>query len=57
MTTRWKTCVAVIRTMATHRVTYRFLGLRLVTLGVSQGGPLGEAFGDVVCVPLGGCTE
>ncbi|MBX8511937.1 gp19.5 family protein [Pseudomonas cichorii] len=57
MTTRWKTVVAVTRTLATHRVTYRFLGLLLVTLGVSQGGPLGEAFGDVVCVLLGGCVE
>lgn len=57
MTTRWRTCVAVIRTLATHRVTYRFLGLLLVTLGVSQGGPLGEAFGNVVCVLLGGCDR
>ncbi|WP_371928419.1 gp19.5 family protein [Pseudomonas sp. BGI-2] len=44
-------------TLATHRVTYRFLGLLLVTLGVAQGGPLVEAFGDVVCVLLGGCAE
>lgn len=57
MTTRWKTCVAVLRTLATHRVTYRFLGLLLVSLGVSQGDPLGEAFGNVVCVLLGGCAE
>lgn len=45
MTTRWKNCVAVIRTLATHRVTYRFLGLLLVTLGVSQGGPLAKPLG------------
>ncbi|MFW9088141.1 gp19.5 family protein [Pseudomonas sp. P2758] len=38
--------------MATHRVTYRFLGLLLVSLGVSQGGPLVETFGNVVCVLL-----
>jgi len=57
MTTRWTTFVAVIRTLATHRVTYRFLGLLLVAFGVSQGGPLGEAFGNVVCVLLGGCAE
>ncbi|MNJ81188.1 hypothetical protein D3C77_798720 [compost metagenome] len=57
MTTRWKTFVAVIRTLATHRVTYRFLGLLLVSLGVSQGGPLVEHFGNVVCLLLGGCTE
>ena len=55
MTTRWKTCVAVIRTLATHRVTYRFLGLLLVSLGVAQGGPMVEGLGDVVCVVLGGC--
>lgn len=57
MTTRWwKTCVAVIRTLATHRATYRFLALLFVSLGVVQGGPLVERFGDVVCVLLGGCT-
>ncbi|WP_419789377.1 gp19.5 family protein [Pseudomonas petrae] len=56
MTTQWvTTCVAVLRTLATHRVTYRFLGLLAVTLGVTQGGPLVQAFGDVVCVLLGGC--
>ena len=57
MTTRWwKTCVAVIRTLATHRATYRFLALLFVGLGVVQGGPLVERFGDVVCVLLGGCA-
>ena len=56
MTTRWTTCFAVLRTLATHRVTYRFLGLLLVSLGVAQGGPLVEGFGDVVCVLLGGCV-
>ena len=41
MTTRWwKTCVALL----------------LVSLGVVQGGPLVELFGDVVCVLLGGCA-
>lgn len=50
MTTRWKTVVAVTRTLATHRVTYRFLGLLLVSLGVSQGGHLVESFGDIVCI-------
>lgn len=55
MTTRWKTCVAVLRNLATHRVTYRFLGLLLVTLGAAQGGPLVEGLGDVVCVLLGDC--
>ncbi|MGY1448476.1 gp19.5 family protein [Pseudomonas chlororaphis] len=56
MTTRWKICVAVIRTLATHRVTYRFLGLLLVSPGVAQGDPLVEGFGNVVCVLLGGCA-
>lgn len=55
MTTRWKTCVAVLRTLATYRVTYRFLGLLLFTLGAAPGSPLVESFGDVVCVLLGGC--
>lgn len=41
---RCKTCVAVLRTLATHRVTYQFFGLLLVTLGVAQGGPLVEGF-------------
>ncbi|MGY2293649.1 gp19.5 family protein [Pseudomonas sp. SDO528_S397] len=44
-----------IRTLATHRVTCRFLGLLLVSLGVSQGGPLVEGLGNVVCVLLSGC--
>lgn len=57
MPARWKTCVAVIRTLATHRVTCRFLALLLVSLGVVQGGPLVERFGDVVCVLLGVCAE
>lgn len=57
MTTRWKTCVDVLRTLATHRVTYRFLGLLLVTLGGSQGGPLIEAFGEVACILLGDCSN
>ncbi|WP_219734076.1 MULTISPECIES: gp19.5 family protein [unclassified Pseudomonas] len=52
MTTRWKTFVAVIRALATHRVTYRFLGLLLVSLGIAQGGGLMESFGDVVCVVI-----
>lgn len=42
--------------LTSHRVTYRLLGLLLVAFGVSQGGPLGEAFGNVVCVLLGGCV-
>ncbi|WP_430458720.1 gp19.5 family protein [Pseudomonas helmanticensis] len=55
MTTRWIAFVAAIRNLATHRVTYRFLGLLLVAFGVAQGGPFGEAFGYVVCVLLVGC--
>lgn len=53
MTTRWRAFAGVIRILATHRVAYRFLGLLLVACGVSQGGPLGEAFGNLVCVLLG----
>ncbi|WP_446730818.1 gp19.5 family protein [Pseudomonas sp. CFBP 8773] len=52
-----KPFIAVIRTLATHRSTYRFLGLLLVAFGVSQGGPLLESLGNVVCVVLGGCGE
>ncbi|MFL1495429.1 gp19.5 family protein [Pseudomonas antarctica] len=55
MTTRWQTFVAVVKALAKHRATYKFLALLLVTLGAVQGGPLVEAFGDVVCVLLGGC--
>lgn len=57
MTTRWSTFKAVIRALATHRSTYRFLGLLLVTLGVSHGGPLMENLGNVVCVMLRGCPD
>jgi len=55
MTTRWQTFVAVVKALAKHRATYKFLALLLVTLGAVQGGPLVERFGDVVCVLLGGC--
>ncbi|WP_368983335.1 gp19.5 family protein [Pseudomonas pergaminensis] len=55
MTTRWQTFVAVVKALAKHRATYKFLALLLVTLGVVQGGPLVEAFGDVACVLLCGC--
>ncbi|MFJ4131883.1 gp19.5 family protein [Pseudomonas cyclaminis] len=55
MTTRWQTFVAVVKALAKHRATYKFLALLLVTLGAVQGGPLVEAFGDVLCVLLGGC--
>ncbi len=44
-----------LRILLTHRVTYRFLALLLVSLGVVQGGPLIETFGDVVCVLFSGC--
>lgn len=57
MTTRWQTFVAVVKALAKHRATYKFLALLLVTLGVVQGGPLVETFGDVVCVLLGGCDR
>lgn len=56
MTTRWATFATVLRALATHRGTYRFLGLLAVSLGVTQGGPLVESLGDVVCVLLGGCA-
>lgn len=56
MTARRKTCGAILRTLATHLATYRFLGLILVTIGVSRGGPLIEGFGNAVCVLLSGCT-
>lgn len=55
MTTRWQTFVAVVKALAKHRATYKFLALLLVTLGAVQGGPLVEGFGDVVCVLLSGC--
>lgn len=55
MTTRWQTFVAVVKALAKHRATYKFLALLVVTLGAVQGGPLVEAFGNVVCVLLGGC--
>jgi hypothetical protein len=57
MTTRWQTFVAVVKALAKHRATYKFLALLLVTLGVVQGGSLVEAFGNVVCVLLDGCAD
>ncbi|WP_410017558.1 gp19.5 family protein [Pseudomonas sp. 20S_6.2_Bac1] len=50
-----KAALSILRTLLTHRVTYRFLALLVVSLGAVQGGPLVEAFGDVMCLLLGGC--
>lgn len=55
MKERLKAVWPTLRLLLTHRVTYRFLALLLVSLGVVQGGPLVETFGDVVCVLLSGC--
>ncbi|WP_419790162.1 gp19.5 family protein [Pseudomonas rhodesiae] len=55
MTTRWQTFVAVVKALAKHRATYKFLALLLVTLGAVQGGALVESFGDVVCALFDGC--
>lgn len=57
MTTRWQTFKVVLCTLATHRATYKLIGLVLVSLGVTQGGPLAERFGGAFCVLLGGCVE
>ncbi|WP_369683292.1 gp19.5 family protein [Pseudomonas costantinii] len=58
MTTRWQTFVAVVKALAKHRATYKFLALLLVTLGVSKGGPLVEGLGNLVCIVVtGGCAE
>ncbi|KMT52137.1 hypothetical protein ACR52_27410 [Pseudomonas fildesensis] len=58
MTTRWQTFVAVVKALAKHRATYKFLALLLVTLGLTKGGPLVESLGNVVCVIVtGGCAE
>lgn len=57
MKERLKAVWPTLRLLLTHRVTYRFLGMLVVALGVSQGAALSEAFGDVLCVLLGGCTE
>lgn len=54
---RLKAVWPTLRLLLTHRVTYRFLGLLVVALGVGQGAALSEAFGDVLCVLLGGCSE
>lgn len=55
MTTRWKTFKVVLRTLATHRATYKLIGLILVSLGVSQGMSLLDALGDVTCALLASC--
>ncbi|WP_221302624.1 gp19.5 family protein [Pseudomonas protegens] len=57
MKERLKAVWPTLRLPLTHRVTYRFLGLLVVALGVSQGAALSEALGDVLCVLLGGCDE
>ena len=56
--TRWlTTTIEVLKALARHKATYKFLGLLVVTFGVAQGGPLIEAFGRVVCVLYDGCVE
>ncbi|TKK39969.1 hypothetical protein PflCFBP13517_18400 [Pseudomonas fluorescens] len=57
MTTRWQTFAAVVKALAKHRATYKFLALLVVALGFLQGGPLIESFGSVVCILVaGGCV-
>lgn len=57
MTTRWQTCKVVLRTLATHRATYKLFGLILVSLGVTQGVPLMDSLGNVLCILLTSCTD
>jgi hypothetical protein len=57
MTTRWKTFKVVLRTLATHRAAYKLIGLILVSLGVTQGVPLVDSVGNVICIILTSCTE
>ncbi|WP_449102358.1 gp19.5 family protein [Pseudomonas extremaustralis] len=55
--THWQTFWAVVKTLATHRATYKFLALLAVALGFLQGGPLIESLGSVICILVaGGCV-
>jgi hypothetical protein len=57
MTTRWQTFVAVVKALAKHRATYKFLALLAAALGLAQGGPLIESLGSVACILVaGGCV-
>ena len=58
MTTRWHAFTAVLKALAKHRATYRFLALLTAALGLAQGGLLIESLGSMVCILVaGGCVQ
>lgn len=46
----------VIKTLATHRVTYRFLAVLLAALGVASSDQLSEGLETIVCALAGSCS-
>jgi hypothetical protein len=54
---RMAQAVSVLKAIATNRVTYRFLGVVLAALGVSQGASLSSGLETALCLLLGGCGQ
>ena len=51
----WAKTLAVLKIIATSRVTYRFLAVLLASLGIAQGGSIASAVETGACLLLGGC--
>lgn len=51
-----KSLLKVIKTLATHRVTYRFLAVLLGALGVAHSDQLTEGLETIVCSLAGSCS-
>jgi hypothetical protein len=51
-----KSLLKVIKALATHRVTYRFLAVLLAALGVTHSEQLSEGLETILCAVAGGCS-
>lgn len=54
---RMAQAVSVLKAIATNRVTYRFLGVVLAALGVTQGATISSVLETALCLLLGGCGQ
>jgi len=51
-----KSLLKVIKTLATHRVTYRFLAVLLGALGVAHSDELSQGLETILCALAGSCS-
>ncbi|WP_219860414.1 gp19.5 family protein [Pseudomonas oryzihabitans] len=47
---------SVLKVVATHRVTYRFLAVALAAMGIAGSDQLSQALETAVCLFAGGCV-